>query len=175
MPILSASQCAGAGSSEVMSSSRTNSAITTGGGFSNFYTMPSYQAAAVAAYLASGAVTPGPGNFNRTARGYPDVSALGHNIAIWSGGHIGAVDGTSASAPIFAAFLALANNALYAKGLPPVGFVNPALYTIGASTPAAFYDVNCAGCVNNCGRSTSGWCVYHVRRFLSLLEPSYCM
>ena len=141
-----------------MSSRRTNSIITTGGGFSNYYTMPSYQAAAVAAYLASGAVTPGTGNFARTGRGYPDVAAIGHHIDIWKGGAFSSyVDGTSASAPIFAAILALANNALYLAGKPPVGFVNPSLYTIGAATPAAFVDVNCPGCVNSC--SNAGWCV----------------
>ena len=151
-------QCAGKGSVEVMCSKETGALITTGGGFSDYYSTPPWQAAAVASYLSSGAVTPGPGNFTRTGRGYPDVAAIGHRIVMWTNGSFFSyVDGTSASAPIFAAILALANSALYAQGLPPVGLVNPTLYAIAAATPTAFNDVNCRGCVNYC--SSAAWCV----------------
>lgn len=74
---------------------------------------------------------------------------------MWSNGHFSTLGGSSASAPIFAGILAVANAALYAAGLPPVGFVNPALYAIAASTPGAFFDVHCSGCVNNC--NVNGW------------------
>lgn len=151
-------QCAGIGSVEVIASTRTLSVITTGGGFSNSQAMPMYQSDAVAAYLSSGATLPGLENFNPSGRAYPDVSAIGHNLFLWKDRMpLPRIDGTSASAPIFAAILALANNALYANGLPPVGFVNPAIYHIAATTPAAFQDINCAGCVNNCGRVPVGW------------------
>lgn len=141
-----------------MCSKETGALITTGGGFSDYYSTPSWQAAAVSSYLSSGAVTPGPGNFTRTGRGYPDVAAISHRIVIWiNGSFFSYVDGTSASAPIFAAILALANSALYAQGLPPVGLVNPTLYAIALTTPAAYNDVNCPGCVNN--RSSAAWCV----------------
>lgn len=134
-----------------MASARSNSFVTSGGGFSDYYAMPSYQAAAVSAYLSSGAVTPGLGNFTRTGRAFPDVAAIGLVLSVWIYDQRSTVSETSS--PIFAAILALANNALYARGLPPVGFVNPALYTIGESTPSAFFDVNCPGCVNNCNGS----------------------
>ena len=53
--------------------------ITTGGGFSNFYNQPAYQAAAVAAYVSAATMPPATGNYNATGkRGYPDVALLGH-------------------------------------------------------------------------------------------------
>lgn len=79
-------QCAGPGSEEVVASTRTLSSITTGGGFSNLQPVPAYQVAAVAAYLSSGATLPGPGDFNSTGRGYPDVSAIGHNFIVADNG-----------------------------------------------------------------------------------------
>jgi hypothetical protein len=53
--------------------------------------------------------------------------------------------GTSAATPLWAATVALVNQALGAKSLPPVGFANPMLYRIaatsGASYQGAFHDV----------------------------------
>lgn len=46
--------------------------------------------------------------------------------------------GTSAAAPIFAAIIALVNDALLADGKPPLGFLNPWLYTTARN---AFTDV----------------------------------
>jgi tripeptidyl-peptidase-1 len=151
--------CAGADSVEEIASAAPNfiSSITTGGGFSKLYSAPSWQRAAVAAYLASGARLPGAGNFNSAGRGYPDVAAIGCTLVIWLDGDPMLLDGTSASAPVFAAILALANSALHAQGLPPVGFVNPTIYAIAAATPAAFRDVNCTGCDTSCGRRSHGW------------------
>jgi tripeptidyl-peptidase-1 len=73
--------CAGSGS-EVVCSYGTGALITSGGGFSNVAPRPSWQAAAVSAYLASGALLPGPSNFNASSRGYPDVAAIGHNVSV---------------------------------------------------------------------------------------------
>lgn len=151
--------CAGSGSTEEIASSAPNfnSVVTTGGGFSNMYPAPSWQRAAVGAYFESGAVLPGGGHFNSAGRGYPDVAAIGNVLFVWMDGAPLLIDGTSASAPIFASILALANSALHAQGLPPVGFVNPAIYAIAMSTPAAFTDINCTGCDNSCGRRENGW------------------
>lgn len=65
------------------------------------------------------------------------------------------VDGTSASAPIVAAIIAVANAARLALGLPVLGFINPVLYAAATSSPNIFNDIDCAGCVNNVGDSTS--------------------
>ena len=51
------------------------------------------------------------------------------------------VDGTSCSAPMFGGVIGLANAARLAAGKAVLGFVNPAIYTVAASTPAAFNDV----------------------------------
>jgi hypothetical protein len=58
-----------------------------------------------------------------------------------AGGGFTAVGGTSAAAPTFAAILALVNQ--YLGHVPPTGLapVNPTLYELAASNPAAFHDV----------------------------------
>jgi len=52
--------------------------------------------------------------------------------------HVDVVGGTSAAAPTFAGIIALLNQNLGASGL---GNVNPSLYSLAASNPAAFHDV----------------------------------
>lgn len=47
-----------------------------GGGFSNFFPMPSWQKAAVSQYLSVAQDLPNPSFYNATGRAYPDVSAL---------------------------------------------------------------------------------------------------
>ena len=41
------------------------------------------------------------------------------------------IGGTSASAPVFAAFISMLNDARLDAGLAPLGFLNPMLYTKG--------------------------------------------
>lgn len=116
--------------------------------------MPAYQASAVSQYLSSSAVLPGMGNFNAAGRAYPDVSAIGHNFFVVLNHSYVVMDGTSASAPVFAAVIALANQVLHVAGRSTVGFVNPLIYALGANNSAVFNDINCFGCVNNCGRES---------------------
>jgi tripeptidyl-peptidase-1 len=69
---------------EVACSSATGGVITTGGGFSTVFPQPSYQAAAVAAYLANPSVKLPPTNlFASTGRAYPDVGVMGHRC-VWA-------------------------------------------------------------------------------------------
>ena len=75
-------------------------------------------------------------------RNVPDVALVARDIAIFftgtpaSGptvpGQFSGWVGTSAAAPLFAGLVALANQQAAAQGQPPVGFLNPALYEIGA-------------------------------------------
>jgi len=125
---------------------------TTGGGFANTTARPWYQDKAVAAYLKSGAEMPLKGMFNASGRVYPDVSAIGHNHLIISDGLSAYGDGTSASAPAFAAAISLLNNARLAAGKSPVGFLNPVLYAVAEKNPAAFYDITVGE--NRCGQMT---------------------
>ncbi|KAJ6476613.1 family S53 protease-like protein [Mycena vulgaris] len=109
----------------------------TGGGFSNFFPTPSYQAAAVASFLET-VPSNFAGTFNKTGRGYPDVSLQGWNFEIVSGGDTGLVGGTSASSPTFAGIISLINDRLIAAGKPVLGFLNPFLYSTASK---AFTDI----------------------------------
>ena len=62
------------------------------------------------------------GLFDPLGRGFPDVAAQGVNYLIFDKGKIKHVEGTSASAPVFAGIVALLNAARLSKGLPGLGF-----------------------------------------------------
>jgi subtilase family serine protease len=97
-----------------------------GGGFSAFYSTPSYQEllpAAVQSQL-------------QNRRGVPDVAASadsGAGLVIHYQGTYRVAGGTSASAPLWAALIAIGNQ----MAGRPLGFVNPAIYQIGVSAKAA--------------------------------------
>jgi subtilase family serine protease len=102
-----------------------------GGGFSQLFTRPAYQAS-----------VPGTG----ATRGVPDVSADASDrtgeAVVFSNGTRDTVQshaGTSASAPIWAALIALADQ--YAQR--HLGFINPAIYQIARSSHyhQAFHDI----------------------------------
>jgi len=123
---------------------------TTGGGFSNIQPMPGYQSSFVSAYLNQNTTTLPPSSvFNSAGRAYPDVVTVGHNLMVALGGKFIPVDGTSASAPIFAAIVTLLNDVRFQYGMPPLGFLNPLFYQIAADSPDAFYDVTVG--YNRCG------------------------
>jgi len=117
-----------AGNKEIACTSDAGGLITTGGGFSITFSRPSYQSTAVKNYFNIAKNLPNTNDFASTGRGYPDVSALGHNYVIVDGGNGLAVSGTSASAPVFAAILTLINDQRLNAGKTTLGFVNPALY-----------------------------------------------
>jgi uncharacterized repeat protein (TIGR03803 family) len=78
-------------------------------------------------------------------RNIPDVAALA-GVSIWLiafNGEQGAIGGTSAAAPLWAGFAALANQQAAARGQPRIGFLNTTLYAIGRSAGylAAFHDI----------------------------------
>lgn len=114
-----------------------------GGGFSNIYAIPSYQANAVSTYFAT-AGTQYPfysstnndsfgangGIYNKNGRGYPDISAIGDNVVIFNRGSPTLIGGTSASAPVFASILNRINEERIAVGKATVGFVNPTLVSV---------------------------------------------
>ena len=59
-----------------------------GGGFSNVFPRPKWQARAVESYLTSGAGAslPPPSFFNASGRGYPDVTAMSTGFVVYQGG-----------------------------------------------------------------------------------------
>jgi kumamolisin len=105
----------------------------TGGGVSNFFPRPSYQATTN---------VPAPAN-SAGGRGVPDVAAdanpyTGYSVVI--GGQEQPIGGTSAVAPLYAGLIACINQSLTSGGGNPVGFINPLLYA--QSIPAGvFHDV----------------------------------
>lgn len=117
-----------------------------GGGFSNVFPMPDYQVSAVSKYFTSSVKMPPESYYNRSGRAYPDVAALSDNYWVvinrvpmpW-------VSGTSASTPVFGGILSLINDQRIKRGLPPLGFLNPALYRLQEKGPDALYDVT-EGC-----------------------------
>lgn len=133
-------KCAGSGS-EIVCSTATGALIVSGGGFSTLAPMPAWQTSAVQGFLSAGGILPPAGDFNSSNRAYPDVAALGHNYIIYASGQPVQVDGTSCSAPVFGAVIALANAARIKTGKAVLGFLNPAIYQLAVSTPAIFTDV----------------------------------
>lgn len=102
--------------------------ITSGGGFSDYYAAPKFQHHAIQNYLTTVSPTPN-GTFNSTMRGYPDVSMIGKNFQTTIGGFTRGVCGTSASTPVVAGMLALANAERLAAKKSSLGWILPALYT----------------------------------------------
>lgn len=133
-----------------------------GGGFSNTFRIPSYQASAVQGYLTSGVDLPAETYYNSSGRGYPDVAALAGNqngYCVAAKGKFLKVGGTSAACPVFAGIVAMINDQLLANGKQPLGFLNPWIYTVAAPA-GAFNDVTTG--TNNAGfgagfSATTGW------------------
>jgi len=102
----------------------------TGGGVSDVFPLPTWQAGA--------GVPPSANRGRRVGRGVPDVSGdadpqTGYSVLV-DGQEI-TVGGTSAVAPLWTGLLALVNQGIG----KPVGYINPLLYQ--KASAAAFYDV----------------------------------
>ena len=123
------------GEREVVCSANTTGRITSGGGFSDYYSQPTWQASAVAGYFKAAAAagqTPIPG-YNAKGRGYPDISIAGLNYLTIVNKRFSGMSGTSASAPVVAGIVSNINAARMAIGKGSLGWLNPALYTHAAS------------------------------------------
>lgn len=106
---------------------------TTGAGFGIYSSegRPSWQDDAVKEYINSGVYLPNRSTWNDQGRGYPDVTANGHNCPVldaMGAGSYSDVDGTSCSAPLVASMIAILNAHQLRKGRSTLGFVNPLLY-----------------------------------------------
>jgi kumamolisin len=114
--------------SEVVWNELANGEGATGGGVSNVFPLPSWQA---------NANVPAPSG-SAGGRGVPDVAGnadptTGYSIRV--DGQTTVVGGTSAVAPLWAGLVAVANQQLGAE----VGFINPAIYA--AKAASAFNDI----------------------------------
>ena len=123
----------------------------TGGGVSEVFPRPAYQQAA--------GVPPSVNGSHFTGRGVPDVAgnadpATGYEIRV--DGHEAVFGGTSAVAPLWAALIALRNEAAGSA----LGYANPVLYAAAATeapaaTAAAFRDITSGA--NGAYRACAGW------------------
>jgi subtilase family serine protease len=129
-----------------------NRASGTGGGISSSFTMPSYQSgAATSLGVVNANSSASPCGGQTFCREVPDVSAdadpeTGYVVYSTSGGPPawGVTGGTSAAAPLWAAFTALANASGPCRNLS-LGFVNPSLYHVASTTYLNnFHDVTTA-------------------------------
>lgn len=77
--------------------------ITSGGGFSAYYTQPWYQSSAVASYFTTAAGEASYPGYNSAGRGYPDLSFIAVSYPVVVGGYRAVYYGTSASTPVAAA------------------------------------------------------------------------
>lgn len=104
-----------------------------GGGVSTVWPIPSWQANVSTTH-------------SKSYRNVPDVALNADpntGYAIYSNGSWTLFGGTSCAAPLWAAFTALVNQQRAASKLPPLGFANPTLYTLGNSQATAtdFHDI----------------------------------
>jgi subtilase family serine protease len=111
---------------------------SSGGGITpNNFAIPSWQVAAAA----------GCTSCSQTLRNGPDISANANYTFYVCADQTSCTannyGGTSFAAPMWAGFLALVNQQAVANGQPPLGFVNPALYTLlaGSGYSTEFHDI----------------------------------
>ena len=111
-----------------------NSSSASGGGISTIYSIPSWQT------NVNMAVNQGSISY----RNSPDVALVANQVNVIANNGLGyGVGGTSCAAPLWAGIAALINQKAVQNGLPPVGFLNPALYGIalGPYYHTCFHDV----------------------------------
>jgi hypothetical protein len=90
-------------------------------------------------------------------RNVPDVAMAADNVwVIYGNGKAGAMGGTSCASPLWAGFTALVNQQAVASGAATVGFLNPALYSIGRGPDYAstFHDTTTGNSGNGGGSTT---------------------
>lgn len=132
-------------SSETVWNELNNNEGATGGGISDVFPLPSYQAGAGVPKSAN------PGG--RVGRGVPDVAGnadptTGYVTLV--DGQSGVIGGTSAVAPLWAGLIALINQSIG----KPVGFLNPLLYQ-KTNEAADFHDVTSGN--NGAYSARPGW------------------
>ncbi|KAG6845429.1 hypothetical protein H0H87_009336 [Tephrocybe sp. NHM501043] len=128
-----------------------------GGGFSDYFHRPWYQEKAAGDYVKALGKETYKDLYNPKGRGIPDVAAQSDRYSIFLAGVPRLIGGTSASAPAFAGIVALLNDVRLNNKLPPLGFLNPLLYTKGLD---GFNDITIghnSGCGTTGFNATVGW------------------
>jgi tripeptidyl-peptidase I len=124
------------------------------GGFSGYFPQAFYQKPAVDTYLSTGISAESKVFYSRytnfSGRAFPDVSAHSTKpeYAVFYKGQLTQSGGTSAAVPVFAALVAMLNDARLKANKPALGFINPWLYSGAADALndiTGGYSVGCNG------------------------------
>ncbi|KAH8994285.1 subtilisin-like protein [Lactarius akahatsu] len=131
-------------------------ASLSGGGFSNYFERPPYQADAVPPFLQ----TLGDkyrGYYHPGGRGVPDISAQALNVLFFIEGKLEVGSGTSASTPITAGIFSLLNDYSISKGEGPLGLLNGWLYGRGLAGLNDIISGSNPGCNTDGFTAIAGW------------------
>lgn len=107
--------------------------VGTSGGVSSYYVLPSWQTGI--SMTANGGST--------SFRNIPDVAMTADSVYVYYGnGTAGSFGGTSCATPLWAGLAALMNQQATGAGRATVGFINPAIYSVGTSSvyASSFHD-----------------------------------
>jgi subtilase family serine protease len=108
--------------------------VGTSGGVSSHYSLPAWQSN----------ISMADNGGSTVYRNIPDVALTADNVFITYGnGRSEAIGGTSCATPLWAALAALMNQQAANAGRSPIGFINPAIYSIGkgGSYSSNFHDI----------------------------------
>jgi xanthomonalisin len=126
--------------------------VQSGGGYVSGYSIPTWQQTTGVINSSNGGST--------TLRNSPDIAAEANfdNCLVNNGTFYTGYGGTSFAAPRWAGYLTLVNQQLVAKGKSTLGFINPTLYSIGASSlyTRNFHDIT-SGSNPSTGGGNSGF------------------
>jgi subtilase family serine protease len=94
------------------------------GGISSYYSIPSWQTN----------INMSANGGSTTKRNIPDVAMIADDVYVnYGNGNSEVLGGTSCAAPLWAGFMALVNQQSVASSKSTLGFVNPAIYALGAN------------------------------------------
>lgn len=117
-------------------------AFFSSGGFSDIFQRPLYQSKAVSTYLDHLGPERFQGLYEPNGRGFPDIAAQSYRFNTKTvRGTDRLVSGTSASAPVIAGLVGMLNSARKKAELPPLGFLNPLLYSDAVRNASAITDI----------------------------------
>jgi subtilase family serine protease len=108
--------------------------VGTSGGVSSYYSLPVWQTN----------ISMSSNGGSTVYRNIPDVALTADNIFITYGnGKTETVGGTSCATPLWAALASLMNQQAASAGRPTIGFINPAIYSIGKGSGygTCFHDI----------------------------------
>ncbi|KAH9168799.1 peptidase S8/S53 domain-containing protein [Lactarius sanguifluus] len=131
-------------------------AILSGGGFSEYFKRPDYQHDAVTTFFGI-LGNQYHGLYNASGRGFPDIAAQAFDIGTVFRNEYKVMEGTSGSTPIVAGIISLLNDYRISQGRPPLGFLNPWLYSTARAGLNDITSDSNPGCNTDGFPAVEGW------------------